>query len=78
MSVIAQQLVAALRERLAIVADEASRRDPDRHMQRLQMVSERIDDLRARLPEPIDPRLAHFLQRASYSKALAFLEGRGD
>lgn len=70
------QLAAALRERIAIVADEVSRRDPERHLQRLQAISERIEDLRTRLPRPIDPQLAHFLQRASYSKALVFLEGQ--
>jgi hypothetical protein len=26
------------------------------------------------LPKPIDPQLAHFLQRKSYDKALEFLE----
>ena len=78
MSGIAKQLATVLRERFAIVADEASRRDPSQHLQRLKAVSERIDDLTERLPHPVDPQLAHFLQRASYSKALAFLEARGD
>jgi hypothetical protein len=26
------------------------------------------------LPRPVDPRLAHYLQRRSYDKALEFLE----
>ena len=37
------QLATALRERLAIVADESSRRDVGQHMERLKQVSERID-----------------------------------
>jgi len=63
-----------LRERLAIIRDEESRRDPETHMSRLSAVSEKIDELQAALPRPIDPRLAHYLQRRSYDKALEFLE----
>jgi len=68
----------ALRERIAIIQDEQSRRDPDTHMARLRAVSEKIEKLQAALPQPIDPRLAHYLQRKSYDKALEFLEGRDD
>ena len=64
----------ALRERLAIIGDEESRRDEPVHMARLQTISERIDKLAAALPRPIDARLAHYLQRRSYDKALEFLE----
>jgi hypothetical protein len=64
----------ALRGRLAIIGDEESRRDEPAHMARLQAISERIDKLAAALPRPIDPRLAHYLQRRSYDKALEFLE----
>lgn len=64
----------ALRERLAIIGDDESRRDEPAHMARLQATSERIDKLVAALPRPIDPRLAHYLQRRSYDKALEFLE----
>jgi hypothetical protein len=67
-------LAAALRERLAIVGDETSRRDPEAHTARLREVSERIENLEAALPRPINPQLAHFLQRKSYDKALEFLE----
>ncbi|MEP6602618.1 MAG: hypothetical protein ABJB69_01565 [Spartobacteria bacterium] len=67
-------LAAALRERLAIIRDEDSRRDSEKHMQRLQAVSAKIDMLQAALPRPIDPELAHFLQRKSYDKALEFIE----
>jgi hypothetical protein len=64
----------ALRERLAIIHDEESRRDEARHLDRLRVVSEKIDKLQAALPERVDPRLAHYLQRRSYDKALEFIE----
>jgi hypothetical protein len=66
-------LAAALRERLAIIGDENSRRDPEKHTARLRDVSEKIDNLTAALPKPIDPRLVHYLQRKSYDKALELL-----
>ena len=77
-------LADALHERLLIIGDEESRRDSGKHMARLQEVSGRIEVLQAALPLPMDPQLAHYLQRRSYDKALAFLEerraskGRGD
>jgi hypothetical protein len=70
-------LAAALRERLAIIRDEDSRRDPEAHIERLRAVSEKIDNLAAALPKSVDPQLAHFLQRKSYDKALEFLNQRG-
>jgi hypothetical protein len=72
------ELVAALRERLAIIRDDNSRRDRENHMARLRAVSGKINNLAAALPKPIDPELAHFLQRKSYDKALDHLLGRGD
>jgi len=71
-------LAKALRERLAIIHDEQSRRDEAKHIARLRIVSEKIDELQAALPQPVDPRLAHYLQRKSYDKALAHLEGGDD
>jgi hypothetical protein len=67
-------LAQALRDRLAIIHDEQSRRDPDIHISRLRTVSEKIDKLQAALPQRIDPRLAHYLQRRSYDKALELIE----
>jgi hypothetical protein len=67
------ELVVALRERMAIVGDEESRRDPARHMERLRDVSERLEQIEHALPSTIDPQLRHFLQRRSYSKALELL-----
>jgi hypothetical protein len=69
------ELTQALRERLAVIRDEQSRRDEAKHIARLKAVSERIDNLQTRLPKPVDPRLAHYLQRKSYDKALELLEG---
>jgi phytoene dehydrogenase-like protein len=67
-------LAQALRERLAIIRDDESRRNADAHMARLRAVSEKIEELQATLPQPLDSRLAHYLQRRSYDKALDFLE----
>ena len=69
-------LATALRERLTIIGDETSRRDSEKHVARLRAISEKIDNLAAALPKPIDPQLAHFLQRKSYDKALALLGAR--
>jgi hypothetical protein len=67
-------LAAALRERRAIIADEVSRSDPERHLEKLAAVSEKILTLERLLPQPIDSRLAHYLARCSYDKALETLE----
>jgi hypothetical protein len=69
-------LAQALRERLEVIRDEQSRRDEAKHIARLRAVSEKIDRLHAALPQPIDSRLAHYLQRKSYDKALELLEGQ--
>jgi hypothetical protein len=71
-------LAQALRERLAVVRDEQSRRDEVKHIARLRAVSEKIDRLQESLAPSTDPRLKHYLERKSYDKALEFLEGRGD
>lgn len=68
------ELAAALRQRLALIADETSRRDPERHLERLKSISEKILLLGKSLPLPVDPQLAHFLARCSYDKALEMLE----
>jgi Tfp pilus assembly protein PilO len=74
MSEVLEELAAALRERLTIVADEASRRNAEAHMRRLQQISERIEELERQLPATVHPQLRHYLQRRSYSKALEFIE----
>jgi len=72
-----QELTTALKERLALIADrEFYQRDPAAHLARLQAVSGTIATTATQLPGPVDPQLAHYLQRCSYDKALAFLEAR--
>ena len=67
-------LTNALRERLAIIADTESRRDEAKHIARLRAISDKIDSLQAELPQRVDPRLKHYLERKSYDKALELLE----
>jgi hypothetical protein len=69
-----EKLVSALRERLAIIGDAESRKNVDAHMQRLRVVSQKIDAATKELPSYLDPQLAHFLGRRSYDKALEMLE----
>jgi len=46
---------------------------PDTH--KMLQAMERLDALLAARRDAIDPRLAHFLERRSYAKALEFLAG---
>jgi hypothetical protein len=69
------ELATALRHRLAVIADnELYEDDPAGHMEELKRASEKITALQKKLPSPVEPELAHFLARCSYTKALAFLE----
>lgn len=68
------ELAACLRERLSIISDEESRREPARHMARLEEVSDALECLERRLPANFDPPLRHYLQRRSYAKALEHIE----
>ena len=68
------ELAEALRERLAVISDEESRRDQVKHIDRLRAVSEKIDRLQESLTSSIDARLKHYLDRKSYDKALEYLE----
>jgi hypothetical protein len=64
-----------LRERLAIIADHSLRdSDPATHLGKLKDVSLAISSLAKELAPTLPPRLNHFMERASYDKALAFLE----
>lgn len=72
-------LAAALRERLAVIADrEFYARDPAGHLEKLKSVSEEITRRAAALPQPLSGDLAHYLHRASYDKALAWLEAHAN
>ncbi|MEN9282693.1 MAG: hypothetical protein RLZZ179_186 [Verrucomicrobiota bacterium] len=69
------RLAQLLRERLAIIADHSLRdRDPAAHLEKLKDVSLAISSLAKELAPTLPPRLNHFMERASYDKALAFLE----
>jgi hypothetical protein len=67
-------LAQALRERLAVIRDEDSRRDQAKHIARLRAISEKIDRLQESLPPSTDSRLRHYLDRKSYDMALEYLE----
>ncbi len=70
-------LLEALRARLDVVADHALRdRDPATHLAKLKQAAVRLDALVAALPADCDPALRHYLERQSYTKALAWLEER--
>jgi hypothetical protein len=72
-------LQALLKRRLALIADYGFRdADGPGHLAALQQVSELITTEHHRLKPILPGRLAHFLQQASFSKALEFLdEGQG-
>ena len=67
-------LAQALRERLAVIRDEESRRDETKHIDRLRAISEKIDDCKRRFRSQSIRGWQHYLQRRSYDKALEFLE----
>ena len=65
----------ALRRRLEIIADTAWRdRDPTSQLQALQEISESIFQQHNDLAPKLPPRLRHFMESQSYTKALALLE----
>lgn len=66
----------ALQERLTIISDTAHRdRDPEGHLQTLMAASQRLDQAIGALGSGADPLLRHYLDRQSYVKALAHLQG---
>ncbi len=68
-------LAEALRDRLAVIADHQLReQNPEAQLARLKSASERIGQLRTKLPDDADPMLIHYLDRMSLSKALEFIE----
>ena len=70
-------LAEAFRERLAVIADHAHREsDSAGHLTRLITESEKIDAIVETLPpRELDPQFRHYLDRKSYDKALAWIEG---
>jgi hypothetical protein len=70
-------LAKALRTRLDVIADrELFQRDPQAHLEALKSASLQIDEHAAALPGPVSTELAHYLHRASFAKALAWIEER--
>jgi plasmid stabilization system protein ParE len=70
-----QELHAAVKARLDTVADHPFRdRDPSAHLAALKTAAARLDRLASNLPAGADPELRHYLERQSYTKALAWLE----
>ena len=71
-------LATLLLERESIIADHAWRdRDSASHLAALIRVSENINDWAIAHRASIDPRLQHYLQNASYGKALSHLQSGG-
>jgi hypothetical protein len=69
-----QKLHAALKTRLDLVADHSFRdRDPAAHLAALKSAAATLDAEMSHLPPEIDPTLRHYLERQSYTKALAWL-----
>jgi hypothetical protein len=67
-------LAQALRDRLQVIGDTTLKDNPSAHLEKLREASERIDALKAKLPANADPRLLHYLDRMSLTKALEFIE----
>jgi hypothetical protein len=67
-------LAQALRDRLQVIGDKTLQDNPSAHLEKLREASERIDALKAKFPANADPRLVHYLDRMSLSKALEFIE----
>ncbi|MGV3532423.1 MAG: hypothetical protein ACO1QR_08640 [Chthoniobacteraceae bacterium] len=68
-------LTDALIARRDVIADRAHyERDPQSHLAALQRASEEITKLQQTLTPPVPAQLAHFLDRCSYDKALAYIK----
>ena len=69
----------ALKRRLDVVANVALRTsDPAAHLESLKDAAAALDACVALLPADADPMIRHYLERQSYLKALAWLEGHGE
>ena len=69
-----QDLIELLLHREQVIADHSWRdRDPDRHLQALRQVSEKIDEWAGNYRDMADAKLKHFLDSMSYAKALVHL-----
>jgi hypothetical protein len=75
-----QTLAALLQKRIDLIGDHAFRdRDPAGHLAALREVSEALEATFRTVKPQLAPRLRHFMEQASYSKALEYLkQGSGD
>jgi len=74
MTLIRQELREALQWRLDVVTDrELYEQDPEAHLEKLKLASEKVERLARELPPDADPMLRHYLERQSYVKALDWL-----
>jgi len=70
-----QPLIDLLKRREAVIADHSWRdRDPASHLDALREVSEAITAWHHENRTHLDPQLRHYLQKASFTKALEHLE----
>jgi hypothetical protein len=73
-----EDLIKLLRRREVVIADHEWRdRDAAAHLEALKNVSMDITAWTSRNDHSLDPRLRHYLANASFSKALAHLQGEG-
>jgi hypothetical protein len=73
-----QELAALLERRLDVIADRAfMQRDAEGHLAALREVSQAIDSLFLELRPQLPPRLRHFMEQASYTKALEYIRQEG-
>jgi hypothetical protein len=54
----------------------SARATPSAHLQSLKSAAAALDALVTTLPDDTDPMLRHYLERQSYTKALAWLESQ--
>ena len=72
---ITSRFAGLLRRRLEIISDHAWRdRDAASHLDALRSVSEEISSLHREHQRSLPARLNHFLQQASFQKALDYIE----
>jgi hypothetical protein len=73
-----ERLAALLEKRLHVIADHAFReRDAQGHLAALREASEALDAAFQELRPQLPPRLRHFMEQASYTKALEYLKQGG-
>ncbi len=66
-------LLALLQKRIAVISDPMRETDPDKHLAMLQEASEAIMAWEAEHKASCKPRLRHFLENCSYTKAEAWV-----